>query len=397
MQLGWIDFSKKDRDKVLDVINLLHEEGAVDELGIGTIRDAFANYFFPGTSTVQTRAKYFCIVPYILKEAADGSYGDNIDSIMKKIDVEERKCGEILLLNCPNADGIIGKRVLPEQWVARTPSNIYWNGIRTLGIFKNKSLSISEFIKLSCSHRNQIETINLGNINDSQEDSDRDDTDAGDIGHHNLLKLPNSYNPNWREQLNIELTQDEAMFLRNRIISQIPNSLFAYLLKNNIDVEKYDSFSGLFEDIKNDVPHEMKELMDLAVHFNQLVYVARVRYNIILSNGNNEQANIKWDEIISSLSKRMLADLPIIFNKLQINNIRVKNFLVNLRNALINEEFDEVDRLIRKQEIDIKGVNRAKLNRSHEYADDTWVGGTWLDYRFGDAKKIIRDIYASEG
>ena len=56
MQLGWIDFSKEDRQKAFDVINLLSEQGAVDELGIGVIRDAFANYFFPGTSTIQTRA-----------------------------------------------------------------------------------------------------------------------------------------------------------------------------------------------------------------------------------------------------------------------------------------------------------------------------------------------------
>ena len=57
MQLGWVDFSKADREKVLDVMNLLQEQGAVDEIGIGLIRDAFANYFFPGTSTVQTRAE----------------------------------------------------------------------------------------------------------------------------------------------------------------------------------------------------------------------------------------------------------------------------------------------------------------------------------------------------
>ena len=43
-------------------MNLLQAPGAVDEIGIGLIRDAFANYFFPGTSTVQTRAKYFLIV-----------------------------------------------------------------------------------------------------------------------------------------------------------------------------------------------------------------------------------------------------------------------------------------------------------------------------------------------
>ena len=59
MQLGWVDFSREDREKVLDVMNLLQEQGAVDEIGIGLVRDAFANLFFPGTSTVQTVAKYF--------------------------------------------------------------------------------------------------------------------------------------------------------------------------------------------------------------------------------------------------------------------------------------------------------------------------------------------------
>lgn len=45
MPLGWIDFSKDERNKVLNVIHLLDEPGAVDELGIGAVRDAFADYF----------------------------------------------------------------------------------------------------------------------------------------------------------------------------------------------------------------------------------------------------------------------------------------------------------------------------------------------------------------
>ena len=31
--------------------------------------------FLSGTSTIQTRAKYFLIVPYMLREAVDGRYG----------------------------------------------------------------------------------------------------------------------------------------------------------------------------------------------------------------------------------------------------------------------------------------------------------------------------------
>ena len=47
MEIGWIDFSEKDRKRAIDVLHLLNE-GAVDELGIGVVRDVFADYFFPG-------------------------------------------------------------------------------------------------------------------------------------------------------------------------------------------------------------------------------------------------------------------------------------------------------------------------------------------------------------
>ena len=43
INLGWVDFSKSDRNMVLNVLRQLTEPGAVDELGIGTIRDAFAD------------------------------------------------------------------------------------------------------------------------------------------------------------------------------------------------------------------------------------------------------------------------------------------------------------------------------------------------------------------
>ena len=72
MPLGWIDFSKTERNKVLSVLDLLSEAGTLDELGIAPVRDGFANLFFPGTSTIQTRAKYFMIVPYEQNAAGIG-------------------------------------------------------------------------------------------------------------------------------------------------------------------------------------------------------------------------------------------------------------------------------------------------------------------------------------
>ena len=49
VQLGWIDFSKTERSKILSVLDLLQENGTLDELGIAPVRDGFSNIFFPGT------------------------------------------------------------------------------------------------------------------------------------------------------------------------------------------------------------------------------------------------------------------------------------------------------------------------------------------------------------
>ena len=252
MQLGWVDFSKADREKVLDVMNLLQEQGAVDEIGIGLIRDAFANYFFPGTSTVQTRAKYFFIVPYILQEAVSGKYGAQVNTILQKIDAEEKNCGLLLYQKSideginPIGVGIIGARVLPKNWVARRPSNIYWNGIRTYHIFEQENMTIPDIVRLSVLMRAQAKPEKLGNRRDDAEEGEKDDNDAGRGDIIRFFDLPEMKDVDWRSNLDIALTGDEASFLRTKIERSVPDTLLAYILKNNIDLSEYDSFEMLY-------------------------------------------------------------------------------------------------------------------------------------------------------
>ncbi len=328
----------------MDVINLLQEEGAVDELGIGIIRDGFANIFFPGTSTIQTRAKYFLIVPYVLKEAADGKYGRDYNTIMRKIDDEEKWWGKKLLEN--DKDGVIGARVLPNAWVARKPSNIYWNGIKTFGIFKESSLSIPNYIKLVSTFLKQKEVFKLGNRNDEADENDKDDKDAGDITSFQFWNLPDTYRTNWRENLTIQLLSDEAVFLQEQIVKSIPDSLFAYLLQNKIDLEKYGSFEALTEDLRGKVNPDLEELMLLACDFNRLVYMARVRYNVLLSDGKNETANDEWEMLQTMLPFIHQIDLDTIFERLNVTNYWLKSFLRSLKEAFSNSNIEEVDRII---------------------------------------------------
>ena len=51
---------------------------------------------------------------------------------------------------------------------------------------------------------------------------------------------------------------------------------------------------------------------------------------------------------------------------------------------------------IRKREHDLK-LSRAKTMHPGEFDEKAWFGGGQLDYRFSDAKTIIKDIWESEG
>ena len=395
MQLGWIDFSKEDRQKALDVINLLSEQGAVDELGIGIVRDAFANYFFPGTSTIQTRAKYFLIVPYILRDAVDGRYGKDVNRILRAIDAEEKECGIKLLEANPKAEGVIGTRVLPKGWVARKPSDIYWNGIRTYGIFCDYGLSIPEYVSLAMKLNTQKSSAKLGNRNDEAEENEKDDSDAGDIMNVSFWNLP-IYHDNWRDNLTIELTNEEAFYLDKQIQKGAKGTLLEYVLKNRIDMNKYEDFVSMAAELSEKVEEKLAYMMKLACEFNNLVYMARVRFNVMLSEEENEVAVSEWDRLKPQVKRRANVDLSAVFNKLELHNPGTYLFLSKLQEAFKALDIDAADELIKKRERQLKGINRAKLNRTKEFDHSKWVGGGELDYRFSNARRIINDIYSGE-
>ena len=52
-------------------IDTFRERDTRDELGIGVVRDALSDLMFPGTSTVQTRATYFLLVPWCYLRAEE--------------------------------------------------------------------------------------------------------------------------------------------------------------------------------------------------------------------------------------------------------------------------------------------------------------------------------------
>lgn len=397
MPLGWIDFSKSERSKVLSVLDLLSEAGTLDELGIAPVRDGFSNLFFPGTSTIQTRAKYFFIVPYALKDI-EYSNETNPNRALRTFDQIERFCGERFLANGADTDGVIGGRSLGQgRWVKRSPADIYWAGLRNYGIFIGGNLSLTEYVRVVCALKNQKTTlVKMGNRNDQAEENEKDDKDAGELFHKRFWSIP-TYHQGWMEHLDIKLTPEEGAFLKKQIILSYPDSMMACILKNHMtaifDCNNFQKLQRLIHLFPDDVQRDYQ----LAESFSDFLYVLRILYNMIVSDGKNENANDEWQKISQNLDHIVSVDLEQIFTRLMIRrNAFLCNFLLKSQALMTTNDIDGLMTEIRRRERELK-QNRAKTLHPGEFPPSAWFGGEQLDYRFGNAKAIIRDIFESEG
>ena len=397
MPLGWIDFSKSERNKVLSVLDLLSESGTLDELGIAPIRDGFANLFFPGTSTIQTRAKYFMIVPYALKDL-EYSSETNPNRMLRTLDEVERKCGEKLIGNGEDTDGIIGSRSLAQnKWVKRTPADIYWAGLRNYGIFTGGTLSLSEYIRAMCALKNQKATITkLGNRNDNADADEGDDKDAGELFRMQFWKIP-TYKDSWMEDLSIKMSSEEGAFLRQQIITAYPDSMLAFILRNSVtEIFVCKTFQEL-ESLIKIFPEQIQNDYSLAYAFSSFLLVLRVVYNIVVSAGQNEAANALWEKFQPDISELADVDLDAIFARLSVyRNVSLCAFLRKAQGLMKIADLDGLKTEIKRRERELK-TSRAKTLHPGEFDRDAWFGGGELDYRFGNAKVIIGDIFESEG
>ena len=117
---GWLDTDNEQRRKMLEVVDLFKEEGTVDELGIGSIRDALADALFPGTSVLQTRLRYVLFIPWLMQHACQG----NRSSIEMSARFRESEYQLIYALGAGDEKlGVIGNTARAK--LKRMPSSMY--------------------------------------------------------------------------------------------------------------------------------------------------------------------------------------------------------------------------------------------------------------------------------
>lgn len=261
---AWLDFSESDRQKALDVIDLFREKGTVDELGIGTIRDAIADLLFPGTSTIMTRARYYLFVPWVYLRQEQKKTPSN------EIAVAARK-DEIALIEAlkrtGESQGVIGIDAGPA--LKRLPSMIYWQSLGVLGIRRyngsrdNYHRALDSFYK-------------------------KGDVIRGDDGHvvsgGNLRRWDPALPPipaTFLKESSLRLTKDEANYLRERVMQAAPHSLLAFLVNQPFD-ETNPAFPWEHE-MASRFPGQNRVELVHAQEFAEAMHGAALLYNLMLA------------------------------------------------------------------------------------------------------------------
>ncbi|MFT6810693.1 MAG: hypothetical protein ACJA01_003938 [Saprospiraceae bacterium] len=394
-EIGWIDFSRNDRNRVGSILDMLRPEGQVDELGIGTIRDALSDRLFPGISTIQTRAKYFFIVPYILRDFLRLKPAERKKKTPSRyLEQEEYEIMWQLAekYEYQEGNGVIGISKRRPNKIVRRPSEVYWNGLNVFGSLNSKGLSANAF--LNSTNKTNQESLTM------DDEDNKDDADADFVNFFNV-NVP--INLKWKEDLDLNLNKEEAGFLRDAMVDK-SNSLLSLLVSDDFYelFEQSNSFTDFVRAIiQQEIPSSLKEDLVLAHDFAIVIEGAHLAYNQELQKQFYQQDYFleNWQNWYDELKINMLNydgfDPEKLFHYATSTKGPTADFIRAWWNLMQSEKLDleKVSYLIRRQEAFSKGKKaRLKFKSGSDVKEGKRIGLQMLQYRFGNAKVIVRDV-----
>jgi hypothetical protein len=288
---AWLDYSEQERNDMLRIIDQLKQPDTLDEMGIGSIRDAFADSFFPGTSTIQTRARYFFFVSWIYRNLEMKNTPSS--KISKRARDEELDLIDILSKS-EDPSGTIG--IEARRSLKRLPSSIYWQGLAKwkIRLFDG---SQSEY------HRalDEYYSINKNKIDDPEELDFSDHKQPN--WHASLPQTPNDFPFN----ASFALSREEAEYLRERIMSQCPHSLLSFLLDKEYLLTPIDFPWN--HPYKSEFPPDIRTKLFHAQNFSEVIYGSILLYNLMLAEKTTHELGRQWEKDYNSDLKRWAHDL----------------------------------------------------------------------------------------
>lgn len=395
MKIGWLDFSEEEKQRVLKLIISFNEKGTVDQLGLGSIRDAFSDMLFPGTSTLHTRARYFLFIPWIYLSLE----GKKISSSQIREKARKAEIGLInSLLDGGEKEGVIG--IDAKEDLQILPSERYWNALFIWGI-RSDGGSQSRYHGFLDTYYN----LNTNEVNDDNEP----------IGgkyqanwHLGIPPAPSSF----LDKTTFKLEKSEALYLMDRYLVRNRESMLAYLIGTK---ELYDEVMlPWMHPLINEFPEKLSLWLQHARHFSEIMWGAALLYNYMLAElSSDEGLMIGYNKKIEDWAQ-MIGNQRGIYAKWHLHEFwdvmkSEKKVIKDPTREFVNswiyrcmelKKLDGIvnDRRARDMIILRERATKPELGRfDHPRALENWGGessASQIDYRWPIAQIIINDIVA---
>jgi len=295
-QVAWLSFDQTQQQRTQLFLNALSDQGTVDELGTGNIRDLISDVLFPGHTVLHTRAKYLLFLPRDLS----GLRSKTVDAL---VDEGKRAEGQRIATlrrhygSKERSQGIIGYTI--GSATKQLPSSSYWRLMRQLGIFRGSG-SLLDYYR-------QLASRNAAQAQKSILHSEEDDEQYAPSG---LWAEYPDENP---EYGGFSLAPDEAQWLRERFLEfdgspHEERSLTTWLLEQAGKDSDRDWVSGLDRvwnhPLARRFPARTAEAMWLGRDVDQLLYGARILYNYLCAHHRPDEGKER-DKLLDEYAKAM--------------------------------------------------------------------------------------------
>lgn len=262
---AWLDYSARERRAMLEVVDLFREKGTVDEMGLGVIRDAFADRLFPGTSTLHSRARYWLFVPWLYRQL------ESERTPSARAEERSRRLQSDLVRSLEKggeSEGVIG--IEARDKVLRPPAPLYWAGLHRHGLrlvagsIGRYHTSLDSFYA-SGGHRR----------------SEGDETELVEAGRRNWHAGMPTAPSGLFDSTDFTLDAAEADYLRERFVTSSPTSFLAWGLLHPARLEKVQ-FPWDHPHLGS-APSDLRQVVETARRFSLLMYGAVLVYNLAMA------------------------------------------------------------------------------------------------------------------